>query len=99
MTSLKKAWNTIRRETGVNCRLYDFGRHSFCTKLAEGGVPENVMLDLMWHVSRRMLQRYSHIRAQARREAIAAVEVRFGWSPQSQASDGKVDERARSSGG
>ena len=97
MTSLKKAWGAILRKTGVSCRLYDFGRHSFCTKLAEAGVPESVMLDLMGHVSRRMLQRYSHIRAQARREAIRAVEARFGWGPQSfpqsQAIDGKLIDR------
>lgn len=34
------------------------------------------MLDMMGHVSTAMLRRYSHIRAQARREAISAVEAR-----------------------
>jgi len=34
------------------------------------------MLDIMGHVSAAMLRRYSHIRAQARREAIDAVESR-----------------------
>jgi integrase len=83
MVSLKKAWDAVRKQAGVTCRLYDFGRHSFCTKLAEAGVPESVMLDLMGHVSRAMLRRYSHIRADSRREAIRAVEARFGWGPQS----------------
>jgi hypothetical protein len=39
-------------------------------------MPEMAMLDIMGHVSREMLKRYSHIRAKARREAIDAVEAR-----------------------
>jgi hypothetical protein len=34
------------------------------------------MLDIMGHVSTAMLWQYSHIRAQARREAIEALESR-----------------------
>lgn len=50
--------------------------HSSCTKLAEGGVPERTLLDIMGHVSAAMLRRHSHIRAKARREAIDALESR-----------------------
>jgi integrase len=74
-TSLKGAWEAVRETAGVNCRLHDL-RHSFCTKMAEAGVPESTMLDMMGHVSVAMLKRYSHIRAQARREAISALETR-----------------------
>ena len=75
VTSLKKAWDTVRTGAGVRCRLHDL-RHSFCTKLAEAGVGESTMLDMMGHVSGSMLRRYSHIRAQARRDAIDALESR-----------------------
>ena len=34
------------------------------------------MLDIMGHVSAAMLRRYSHIRVQARRDAINALESR-----------------------
>jgi len=34
------------------------------------------MLAIMGHMSRAMLERYSHIRAQARRDAIDAIEAR-----------------------
>ena len=71
--SLKTAWTTVKAKAGVECRLHDL-RHSFCTKLAENGVPERTMLDMMGHVSSAMLRRYSHIRAQARRDAISALE-------------------------
>jgi integrase len=75
VTSLKTAWETVKTGAGVVCRLHDL-RHSFCTKLAEAGVPESTMLDMMGHVSAAMLRRYSHIRAKARREAIDALEGR-----------------------
>lgn len=73
VTSLKTAWESVRTKANVDCRLHDL-RHSFCTKLAEAGVPEGTMLDIMGHVS--MLRRYSHIRTQARRDAIGALESR-----------------------
>lgn len=75
ITSFKTAWDSVRTAAKVQCRLHDL-RHSFCTKLAEAGVPESTMLDMMGHVSPSMLRRYSHIRAKARREAIAALENR-----------------------
>jgi len=59
----------------VNCRLHDL-RHSFCTKLADERVPESTMLDMMGHVSAAMLRRYSHIRVQARKDAIRKLESR-----------------------
>jgi len=74
VTSLKTAWETVRTKAKVSCRLHDL-RHSFCTKLAEAGVPESTMLDMMGHVSPSMLRRYSHIRAKARRDAITALET------------------------
>jgi site-specific recombinase XerD len=72
---MKTAWESVRDTANVKCRLHDL-RHSFCTKLAEAGVPESTMLDIMGHVSTAMLRRYSHIRAQARRDAIDALESR-----------------------
>jgi hypothetical protein len=44
--------------------------------LAEKGVPESTMLALMGHMSRAMLERYSHIRMKAKREAVSGVTLR-----------------------
>lgn len=44
------------------------------TKMAEVGVPESTMLALTGHVSRVMLERYSHIRMAAKRDAVRALE-------------------------
>jgi len=74
-TTLKTAWTSLRREAGVECRLHDL-RHTALTKMAEAGVPESTMLALAGHMSRAMLERYSHIRLTAKREAVEALTLR-----------------------
>ncbi|HYL83658.1 MAG TPA: site-specific integrase [Candidatus Angelobacter sp.] len=73
-TDITWGWDQLRKDTGVSCRLHDL-RHTFATRLAESGVSESTMLALMGHMSRAMLERYSHIRMAAKREAIARVTL------------------------
>jgi len=74
VVSLKHGWETLRTLAGVHCRTHDL-RHTFATRLAEAGVPESTMLALMGHMSRRMLERYSHIRMKAKRDAVAGISL------------------------
>jgi integrase len=74
LTGITSAWDELRTDTGVSCRLHDL-RHTYATKLAENGVPESTMLALLGHMSRAMLERYSHIRMAAKREAAAGVRL------------------------
>lgn len=74
VTTVSHGWNAIRKAAGVKCRWHDL-RHSYCTKLAEAGVPESTMLALVGHMSRQMLERYSHIRLQAKRDAVEGLTV------------------------
>ena len=70
----KSAWKLARRAAGVNYRWHDL-RHTFVSRLAENPkVSEQTITALAGHVSKRMLERYSHIRAQAKRDAIFAIE-------------------------
>ena len=55
--------------------LHDL-RHSAATKMAENDVPEATMNALLGRMSRSMLERYSHIRTAAKREAVAGVTLR-----------------------
>jgi integrase len=75
VSDLKHGWETLRDRAGVSCRLHDL-RHTFATRLAENGVSESTMLALMGHMSRAMLERYSHIRMAAKRDAVAGVLLR-----------------------
>ena len=74
MESIKTAWATLRTASGVNCRIHDL-RHTAATKMAEAGVPESTMLAIMGHMSRAMLERYSHIRMAAKREAVKSLSL------------------------
>jgi integrase len=73
-TTVKTAWEAVRKAAGVACRFHDL-RHTTLTKLAEAGVPESTMLALAGHMSRAMLERYSHIRLKAKREAVDTLKL------------------------
>lgn len=74
-TTLKTSWGNLRKAAKVQCRLHDF-RHTAATKMAEAGVPESTMLALLGHMSRAMLERYSHIRMVAKREAVESLTTK-----------------------
>jgi integrase len=74
ITDITGAWEALRKRSGVECRLHDL-RHTVATKMAEDGVPES-MLALMGHMSRAMLERYSHIRMAAKRKAVESLTIR-----------------------
>ncbi len=74
-TDITWGWDELRKDTKVSCRLHDL-RHTFATHLAENGVSESTMLSLMGQMSRTMLERYSHIRISAKRDALASVVLR-----------------------
>jgi integrase len=71
-TTMKTVWASILTEAKVKCRLHDM-RHTAATKMAEAGVPESTMLSIMGHMSRAMLERYSHIRMAAKRTAVESL--------------------------
>lgn len=74
ITTIKHAWETLREKAGVSCRFHDL-RHTAITKLAESGASEGTIMALAGHVSRSMLERYSHIRMNAKREAVEALRL------------------------
>jgi len=74
-TTIKTGWESLRDKAGVSCRLHDL-RHTVATKMAEAGVPESTMLALLGHMSRAMLERYSHIRMAAKREAVESLSIK-----------------------
>ena len=81
-TTLKTVWKSVRTAAKVSCRLHDL-RHTAATKMAEAGTPESTMLALMGHMSRAMLERYSHIRMAAKREAVEALNLNPKEKPKS----------------
>jgi integrase len=74
MGSWRKAWRIASKAAGVRYRPHDM-RHTFISRLAENPkVSEQTIKALAGHVSRQMLERYSHIRSEAKQAAIQALE-------------------------
>lgn len=90
ITDVTGAWDALRKAAGVQCRLHDL-RHTAATKMAEAGVPESTMLALMGHMSRAMLERYSHIRMAAKRTAVDALALHCGPSKETEGNAGNSD--------
>ena len=67
-------------------------RQVVCTKVTEAGIPEAAMLDIMGHMSAKMLRRYSHIRQAAKIEATQAVEERSAFRVKPAKASAKVGE-------
>jgi integrase len=53
-------------------RFHDL-RHQAITELAEAGAPDRVIESLAGHLSRKMLDHYSHVRRAAKRDAISKL--------------------------
>ncbi len=65
----KVAWESARKTAGVACRFHDL-RHTFISRLAESQASDSTVMALAGHVSRAMMERYSHIRMEAKRRAV-----------------------------
>jgi integrase len=65
----KVAWESARKAAGVSCRFHDL-RHTFISRLAESQASDSTVMALAGHVSRAMMERYSHIRMEAKRRAV-----------------------------
>ena len=71
--SWKTAWTAARRAAGVSCRWHD-ARHSFVSALAEGQASDTTITSLAGWMSKKMMERYSHTRNEAKRQAIAVLD-------------------------
>jgi intergrase/recombinase len=49
-------------------------KHTVVTRLLEAGEPDHVVESITGHLSRRMLEHYSHIRLAAKRAALDRLE-------------------------
>jgi integrase len=74
MATWRTAWRKLTEKAGLKgLRFHDLRHHSI-TKLAEAGVPDQTLMAIAGHVSKAMLEHYSHVRMKAKRDAVAALE-------------------------
>jgi integrase len=69
---IKNRWEDARANAEQALRGYRFHdlRHQCITELAEGGASDHTLMALAGHLSRRMMEHYSHVRMAVKREAI-----------------------------
>jgi integrase len=73
VNSWRSAWRTLTKKAGLKgFRFHDL-RHCAITQLAENGTSDSTIMAIAGHVSRRMLERYSHVRMEAKRTAMEAL--------------------------
>jgi len=87
------AWRALRDAAGLSgLRFHDL-RHTVITELAEMGVADHVLESISGHLSRRMLEHYSDIRIDAKRQALDALD-----SARRTTTDGDDGARKRANG-
>src|ERR671919_288054 len=69
------AWRALRDGAGLQGLRFHDQRHTVITELAEMGVADHVLESISGHLSRRMLEHYSHIRIDAKRQALDALDT------------------------
>jgi integrase len=74
MGSWKTGWNVAREASKVSCRWHDL-RYTFVSKMAEGQASDSTIMSLAGHLSRKMMERYTHTRNEAKRAAISALDL------------------------
>ncbi|MGD0519694.1 MAG: site-specific integrase [Terracidiphilus sp.] len=73
VNSWRSAWRTLTKKAGLpGFRFHDL-RHCAITSLAESGASDSTIMAIAGHVSRRMLERYSHVRMEAKRTAMECL--------------------------
>ncbi len=71
--SWKVSWTAARSAAQVSCRWHDM-RHTFVSTMAEGEASDATIMSLAGHLSRKMMEKYSHTRNEAKRQAISALD-------------------------
>jgi integrase len=74
VSSFSTAWETAKKAARVEFRWHDL-RHSCASRLAAGGATDQTLQALLGWMSPKMIERYSHVRAVAKRRAVAVFDV------------------------
>jgi integrase len=74
MRGWRSAWRSLAKAAGLKgLRFHDL-RHQAITELCELGLSDQTITGIAGHVSREMLNHHSHIRMNAKREALELLD-------------------------
>jgi len=68
--SWRSAWRSLRKAAGIGALRFHDLRHHAITELAESQASDATIMAIAGHVSRQMLEHYSHVRLDLKRKAL-----------------------------
>jgi integrase len=71
--SWRSAWRSLRKAAGIPALRFHDLRHHAITELAESQASEARIMAIAGHVSREMLEHYSHVRLELKRKALEGL--------------------------
>ena len=73
--SWKRAWASAKKQAGVEAsiRVHDL-RHHFISLVAQTQTPDATIQAISGHLSKKMLDHYSHVRTDAKRRAVGLLD-------------------------
>src|SRR5271156_429875 len=74
--SWRTAWRKLTQTAGVKGFRFHDCRHHAITELAESQASDATIMALAGHVSRKMLEHYSHVRQEAKRDAVNVLSAK-----------------------
>ena len=73
--SWRSAWRSLRKAAGVIALRFHDLRHHAITELAESQASDATIMAIAGHVSRQMLEHYSHVRLELKRKALDGLST------------------------
>src|SRR5271170_7238357 len=89
--SWRTAWRKLTAVAGVKGFRFHDCRHHAITEMAESQASDATIMALAGHVSRKMLEHYSHVRQEAKRDAVNVLSAKRPSAPTIQGYDTKND--------
>src|SRR5271170_1757374 len=96
--SWRTAWRKLTQTAGVKGFRFHDCRHHAITELAESQASDATIMALAGHVSRKMLEHYSHVRQEAKREAVNVLSAKRPRKPTIEGYDTNYDTNGTLSG-
>jgi len=89
--SWRTAWRKLTEVAGIKGFRFHDCRHHAITELAESQASDATIMALAGHVSRKMLEHYSHVRQEAKREAVNVLSAKRPSKPTTRGYDTNND--------
>src|SRR5271154_4583074 len=92
--SWRTAWRKLTAVAGVKGFRFHDCRHHAITEMAESQASDSTIMALAGHVSRKMLEHYSHVRQEAKRDAVSVLSASRPCRPRMRGYDTNNDTKA-----